>query len=341
MSRPRKNHDDIVGQDSFLDVVANLVGILIILIMVVGARAKSAMVVVGATSKGVSTARVDLENEVAVAQSAAEQVEADFHRIQSQLREQAIEAVYRQEERDRAQLLVTAAEQALAEKRQKLDVSQREALDSKQELSAAESELEDLKRSIGQLDSSVPETAIIDHLPTPMAKTVFGQEVHLRLRNGRVAYVPWDEFVARLKEDAPLKVGRLREQAEYTDTIGPVGGFWMRYTLKKEAQVLQGKAGVAVQQTISLDKFSLLAESEEMGEPLADALGQHSDLQTLLASHRPSATTITVWTYPDSFNEFRQLKRALFDRGYMTAARPLPDNHPIGGSPDGTRSAAQ
>ncbi len=32
------------GQDSFLDIVANLVGILIILVMIVGAQAKDAMI---------------------------------------------------------------------------------------------------------------------------------------------------------------------------------------------------------------------------------------------------------------------------------------------------------
>jgi hypothetical protein len=84
-----------------------------------------------------------------------------------------------------------------------------------------------------------------------------------------------------------------------------------------------------------------LPESELIGEPLAEALRDDSQLQAVLANHRPAATTITVWTYPDSFHEFRQLKRALFERGYVTAARPLPADHPIGGSPEGTRSAAQ
>ena len=31
----------------------------------------------------------------------------------------------------------------------------------------------------------------------------------------------------------------------------------------------------------------------------------------------------------------------LFKLGYLTAGRPLPDGHPIGGSPDGTRSSAE
>jgi uroporphyrinogen-III synthase len=38
MARPRQEEDLTAGQDSFLDVITNIVGILIILVMVVGAR---------------------------------------------------------------------------------------------------------------------------------------------------------------------------------------------------------------------------------------------------------------------------------------------------------------
>ena len=41
----RKNYDDMLGgQDSFLDIVANLVGILAILVMVVTVRARDSFV---------------------------------------------------------------------------------------------------------------------------------------------------------------------------------------------------------------------------------------------------------------------------------------------------------
>ena len=43
MNRAHKQHAAEPGQDSFLDIVANLVGILIILVMVVGVRAKDAL----------------------------------------------------------------------------------------------------------------------------------------------------------------------------------------------------------------------------------------------------------------------------------------------------------
>jgi hypothetical protein len=341
MSTTNKHQEEVIGQDSFLDVVANLVGILIILVMGVGARATTDMDVASTELQEPPAAAVELQADVVAAKSAADDVEKDFRRIMGQMKAQEIEIVYRKGERDKTQLVVAAAEQSIDKQRQQLDDSQRQAFDRQKAVSATESELDELNRAIGQIDSSLPQTEIISHLPTPMAKTVFGHEVHLRLHRGRVAYVPWDDFIARLKVDASQKAGRLREQPEYTDTIGPVGGFWMRYTLKKESHVLQGKVGVAVQQTVSLEKFELLAEDDEMGEPLEEALREDSQLAAVLAKNRPSSTTITVWTYPDSFSEFRRLKRVLFDRGYVTAARPLPPDHPIGGSPDGTRSAAQ
>jgi hypothetical protein len=341
MARLRKNQDEIVGQDSFLDIVANLVGIMIILVMVVGARAKNAMVIAGSHLPKPSLTKTSIEAEVANAKGIADQVEADFRRIESQIGRQEVELAYREEERNRVQMLVMHAERLLADQRQLLDESQRNAFDHQKEIIAAQSELNEIRQGLGHLENSTVQNAIIEHLPTPMAKTVFGHEIHLRLYAGKIAYVPWDEFVLRLKEDAPRKASRLREQAEYTDTIGPLGGFWMRYTLKRESQVLQGKTGVAVQQTIALDRFVLLPESEIVGESVEEALAQGSQLNLLLANHRPSATTITIWTYPDSFQQFRQLKRALYERGYVTAARPLPNDHPIGGSPDGTRSAAQ
>ena len=43
MRRPRVDEDRSAGQDSFLDVVTNIVGILIILVMVIGARVRQVM----------------------------------------------------------------------------------------------------------------------------------------------------------------------------------------------------------------------------------------------------------------------------------------------------------
>ncbi|MGE0758852.1 MAG: hypothetical protein AB7F89_07855 [Pirellulaceae bacterium] len=342
MSRRRTVEDVPIGQDSFLDIVSNLVGILIILVMVVGARAKDALLHAGSVPNTQATTLVQTnQKELAAAVAAAKNVEADIHRIDHQIDDQELEVRYRQNERDRAQLLVTAAEQLIAERRAKLDESQQREFDERRELAAAESQLRDLTDNIEFTRTSLPQTTVLEHLPTPMAKTVFGRELHVRLKGGRLMYVPWDDFIQLLKEDAPRKVWRLKDQDELTELVGPLGGFWMRYTLRRETQLLQTKVGVAAQQSVTLDRFTLVPENEELGEPLADALQPGSRFATLLSSYRPDSTTITAWTYPDSFGQFRDFKRQMFERGYVTAARPLPADHPIGGSPDGTRSAAQ
>ena len=341
MSR-KKPHEELVGNDSFLDVVANVVGILIILLMVVSLRAKDEILhAETVTESREEPQENDQRAEVEEAKLAEQQVQQDIYRINEELQREQLEVSYRQAERDRAQLLVTAAEQSVSEERDRLSESQRTEFDRRNELAAGEAELQQLREGISFLQSSSPTTTVLEHLPTPMAKTVFGKEVHLRLRMGRVTYVPWDDCIQLLKSDAPKTVWRLQDQDEYTEMVGPIGGFWMHYTLKRQSHSVTTKVGIATQQTVVLDRFTITPESETMGEPLEAALQSTSQLNSVLASHPPKGTTITVWTYPDSFNEFRKLKQALFQRGYVTAARPLPDDHPIGGSPEGSRSAAQ
>jgi hypothetical protein len=74
---------------------------------------------------------------------------------------------------------------------------------------------------------------------------------------------------------------------------------------------------------------------------VGQALSPGSELFSRLKAFKPQSTTVTVWVYPDSFDDFRSIKAELFKRGYLTAARPMPEGHPIGGSPDGSRSAAE
>jgi hypothetical protein len=78
-----------------------------------------------------------------------------------------------------------------------------------------------------------------------------------------------------------------------------------------------------------------------LGDPLETALAPGSRFRDKLAMMSPRQYTITVWTYPDSFAEFRRLKKELYGLGYAVAGRPLPEGMPIGASPHGSRSSAQ
>jgi hypothetical protein len=341
----RQRHDIVSegpGQDSFLDVVANLVGILIILIMVVGVSAKDAMLDAG-TEPAPAPAKADAlpVPDVAAAKHAADAVQMDLLEIDAKIRQQQFDINYRRAERDRIQLVVQSLKDQVARRRAELADTQQQEFDLRRELNAARIERDAIATQVAAFESTAAPVTVLTHLPTPMAKTVFGRELHFQLRGGRLVHVPWDQLVEMLRDEAPQKMWRLKDQSEMTETLGPVGGFLMRYTLVRKQHAVQTKAGVAVQQGVELDHFVLEPVSPQIGETLDEAFRNGSALQTLLEAHSPDATTVTVWTYPDSYISFRQLKEFLFQRGYLTASRPLPDDYPIGGSPSGRRSAAQ
>jgi hypothetical protein len=329
---------DAPGQDSFSDVVTNLVAVLIIMVTVVGVRAKDALLNAAPAPAAVKT---DPGPDLAAAQSATESVQVDIKHLVGTMQRQQIEIAYRREERDRVQLLVAAAEDTIAKRRGNLDASKQTQFDAEKELIAAKAELDQIERSSDAIAGTQSQTTVIDHLPTPMAKTVFGREIHFRLNNNRIVYVPWDELVQQLKDEVPHKIWRLKDEDEFTETLGPIGGFWMQYTLKRSEVAIPTKAGTSVQSRIELDQFTLQPVTEDFGESVEAALAPNSQFRTVLEQHRPAETTVTFWVYPDSFGHFRTFKHELYRLGYLSASRPLPEGHPIGGSPHGTRSASE
>jgi hypothetical protein len=339
------------GQDSFLDIVANLVGILIILIAVIGVQTKQAMMVEG-PDDGETDATEELRQEMEERTVAAEQmlasfqleeqsIESDINQKLNALRRQNLEVKFRETERDRLNYVVTAVSREIAERKSKLTQKQQEAVQLQQNLAMAQDEAKQLDRMLYDAEQQKQSSVVLRHLPTPMAKTVFGKELHFRLHNGRIAYVPFDEMVAMLKEDAQRQVWKLKDAAGIEEQLGPVKGFRMNYRLVRKEFTTPGQFGAVSQTGVELDQFQLHPISDELGEPVRTALKRGSQFQDILAAHRPQSTTITIWVYPESFGMFHDMKHALYDLGYLTAARPMPNGQPIGGSPRGTRSAAQ
>ncbi len=326
MPRTRPDTIEAPGQDSFLDIVANLVGILLILIMVIGARATDAMV-----RNMHEPQEPGPQIDVAAARAAAESVEQDIHEVDARIKRQELEIAYRRRERDRMLQVIGQVEQELDGEKQNLNDEQRAQVDVQRQLAMARDEWEDLHIQLEALRNAPDSPQVIKHLPTPMAKTVFGRELHFRLHAGRIAYVPWDELVERLQEDAPNQIGKLRDAPRVTESIGPIHHFRMTYTLRHSQDGRRAE----------LERFVLVPTRNDLGERVEDIANPSSQFENILSQYDPNRTTVTVWVYPDSFEQFRELKMQLFRRGYAAAGRPLPAGHPIGGSPEGTRSAAQ
>ena len=335
----RHKHTEL-AEAPFLDVVTNLIGILIIIIMVTGTRTTETMADAAVDAKFADNE--DAQGELAGAQSAADAVEKDIHDVTAKLQRQQLEIAYRRSERDKTLAFLTAIEQEVSQQEQQLSAAQQEQLEKNRELLAARSELGEVKTSRESLERAPPTPNVIEQLPTPLAKAVFGQEVHFQLLGGRLTYVPWEEMVEALKREAPGKVYKLKDAAEATEALGPLRGFRMEYTLRRgQQQTPVGRGTVTVSQTIELDRFILIPVSPDLGEPLEQAYRENSELLAMLSRYEPKQTTVTVWVYPDSFGKFRELKAKLYELGFLASARPMPEGHPIGGSPRGSRSAAE
>jgi len=333
--RTSREDEQVIGSDSFLDVVTNIVGILIILVMVVGMRAERL------PGPGATDASLD-DDELRQAESTAASLEGDVLRLAGEMESLAATTANRYAERAVLAQFVSQRQYDLEQRRQQMTVGAREQFDLEKSVAAAQSRLKTLDEERRPLAAAKPAKIEIQNYPTPLSQTVFGKELHVQLRGGRVAAIPLDELIARFKQQAPQKVDRLRSQSEFTETLGPIDGFRLRYTLERvdmplEKQLSTGHSGSYVQ----LYEYTLIPVSSQVGESLAEALGPTSRFRTELSRHDAGRTTVTLWSYPDSFGEFREMRKELYRLGYQVAGRPLPFGQPIGGSPQGSKSSAQ
>lgn len=337
MARFRGEESNPGCHDSFLDVVTNIVGILIILVVVAGLRAKNAPVHASVVKDPrLEAAAEDLQKDLAAEQS----VRQDIFRMVEQIRAVQREGLVRFQQREQLATLLALLEHKLKTHREQLDAKAREDFDLARLLADARQKLGQIERERQQAETSEPEPILVENYPTPLSKTVDGDENHFQLRGGRIAYIPLKRLLDRFKADVQRQLYKLTDLPELSDTVGPEGGFRLRYVMEREdappeVQLQRGHGTYA-----SLRQWSLIPVSGELGEPVGAALAEGSNFRQTLASLRPG-TTVTVWVYPDSFAEFRQLRKELYRMNFPVAGRPLPEGTPIGGSPKGSKSAAE
>jgi len=323
MARRVPPASDGFGNDSFLDVVTNLVGILILLVMVVGLRVKNAP----------ARTTSDEAQSVALEESATHvsAVERDVMRLAGEIEEVDLEREFRHHERAAMAYKVAELRNDLASRFQQQSEQQKEL---SQQLARRRSELALVAQEIERVRATPEKSVQIQSLPTPLSQFVEGHEEHFQLKGGRLTRIPLRSLLDQFEAEAQRQVNRLRDAPQFSSTVGPVGGFRLRYTLERVDVPGQGSMAQLVE-------WVLLPVSSQLGESVNTALADGSEFREVCGSLNPRRTTITIWTYPDSFGDFRKLKQQLFQAGFATAGRPLPEGMPIGGSPRGSRSAAE
>jgi len=338
MPRVTRNDTEDPGHDSFLDIVANMVGILIILVIAVGVRVKNAPVVASILSK------VE-RNDSRLDKLAATEVSlrSDVLKTDRKVRMIEDEIITQGQRREVLVTAVALIEREIGSRRENLDAAAQRDFDLRRGLAESQHQLDQLRREREHIEKTEAEPVVVKSYPTPLSRTVDDGEAHFQLREGRIVFVPVDKLMDLFQADIRVKKYKLRDRAEYVDTLGPVGGFRLKYVLQREEippemAIELGYGGTVIR----LKRASFIPVSSQLGEPVDVALAEgDSEFRQVLSRYRPGRHAITVWTYPSGFGDFSKIKKEAYLLGFSVAARPLPEGDFISGSPDGSKSAAQ
>jgi hypothetical protein len=174
----------------------------------------------------------------------------------------------------------------------------------------------------------------------PVAKPAGGDEFHFEVRHNRVTFIDLERLLNLVKNDAQLRV-RLAVNARVIEShVGPVGSFAMDYVLRRSplgVDDLIERRGFR----FDLGGWELIPEYEGRGETYETTRQPFSEFARTINRLNSEHATITMWVYPDGFALYRVLRDDLHARGFLVAARPLPEGMPIKGSPAGSLSAGQ
>jgi hypothetical protein len=326
MRREESTNIEHAGQDSFLDVTTNIVGVLIILVMVVGMRAQNP--IVSATPAPTSTELEALNKQAA-------NIEYDVRRMGADIAAIDQDAAAKNAARESLATMIAAAQKELDDQRAKLDSGKQEDFDLRRQINESHAIVDRESAELKELDSQKAPTIEVHHYPTPIARTVSGHEVHFQLSGGRISYVPIDEFVDDMRADMRSTGIDYNNIEDKVGVVGPRNGFEFRYTVAVVTDRGRGVIGIRSKE------FQVVPVGMQDGETIEKAMQPNSQLHRVLAMHSPHDTSVTMWTYPDSFATYGQLKEELHRLGFATAGRPLPPGVLIGGSDRGTKSSAQ
>lgn len=385
MGRPRS--EIAFGSDSFLDVIANLVGILIILTVIAGLRvsrspviatpaptdatpapavAQWPAVVVTTEQQSIPVAPFDPESlippradepktEPVAAPRAPRSapapspdllkriadLKAELAALKTGADGQAVELrdVAAQEQALRGRLGENL--DALATDEQDVEKGEQLLRGLHGRVTESQIILRNLEDELEQARQQAEPVKALRHRMTPLAREVHGKEYHFLLTGGRVAHIPIDELVERIRVQVLRQRDWLMKFPKHQGMVGPIEGFSMNYVVERTeltfAERMRSEPGVM---KIAVSRWTLRPEPDLMSESMEDALQPTSSFISVLR-RADLDSTLTFWVYPDSFPLYRQLAEVCHREGFTVAARPMPFGVEIAGSPNGTRSSGQ
>jgi hypothetical protein len=318
---------DSAGQDSFLDVVTNIVGILIILVMVIGGRVRQ--IVLSAPASTPATAAI--ERSIDDIMETVDSTESEIEELQQQGRTVATTAAFAADARLQLATAVSAAKLAIEERKQAVDAARVAAAEAAARRREMEEEIRRCTLETEGIAHVPATTQEVLAYPTPIGRTVNGEEIHFRLAGGRIAYIPLEELFELAKSHTQRQGASIAQLASRVETVGPEQGFALDYVI--EAKIDQARGQVLIRSR----EWVVRPQQPTLGESADEALAATSRFRRVLTGAKPE-TTVTLWCYPDSFAAYRLVREELHRLGIPCAGRPMPEGAPIGGSTEGSKS---
>ena len=341
--------------DSFLDVVANVVGIILRLILVawVGARSYKA-VLPGPPLPAPALAeptplpeptdprlgqfqrrRRELTRKTEEAETEHEESRQQILERQQAMKKELAELEGKEKDLSRVRTtLVNQTAVGLAQVKAE-SMSPADLEKPRQETAHSGIELEALKK--------VPRATKKLRYNTPISAPVT-EEAMFECKHGRVTLLDRSALEKMAERDARGKIDQLRHQWEVRDVTASVGAFRLRYVIERERTMLDGPGGgspVTGDFRAGITSWEAEPVIDDRGETVEQALKPGSAFRKVIDSLDPQQTAVTFWVYPDSFAVYRQVRDWLHGRDVVVAGRPLPDGVPIASSRRGTKSRGQ
>jgi hypothetical protein len=351
MRRRRRAPKEIAFSfDSFLDLVANVVGIILRLILVawVGARTYKAVVPPPPSPPPALAEPETLPEPTDPRLGQLAKRREDLSRQRDVARRRDAEERAAEEAARRLRLDLEALTAREAGLRAEEQAVQKAASDRNESAKLVSMSLEELQRRGKQLDDEVeklrkqPFARKELRYRTPVSAPVT-EEVMFECKDGRVSLIDTAAMLAEVRRELRAKSEQLRGQWQVTDLTAPVGAFQLRYVIERERGLLAGPGGAPLGGAFryGLSGWEVVPVAPVRGETAEQALAAGSAFRKLIDALDAQQTAVTLWVYPDSFPLYRALRDYLHDRDMVVAGRPLPDGAPIASSRHGTISRGQ
>jgi hypothetical protein len=350
--RRRPNREIAFSFDSFLDVVANVVGIILRLILVawVGARSYKAFV---APPPPPSEPPADVVPLLDPSDPLAEQIEKrkrELAEVQARLLEQVRRyESERHHQGDMARTLDALRGQLTALAAQDAALTAAAGEKGKGAETAALS-LDDLRQRAARLQDEIkavqngPPLSKTLRYRTPVSQPVHSEEWMFECREGKITLIDIGTLIDEAVHTMRGKADSLRDRWELNEVTQPVGAFRLRYTVERHRTMFDAPGGApTAQQSIryGLTAWEVEPVDPKRGETLEVALQPGSEFRRVADHLDPRQVTVTLWVYPDSFPLYRRLRDYLHDHDIAVAGRALPFGSAIAASRQGSASRAQ